>query len=158
MTRSDRLETFNVPCATLEAEWVVMVQTPIAGLKTLLEVLGREIGLVQGSYDNCAYVTGQGQQRFRGREGAHSGPEDAVQSTASVEISFSIPRDMAVLRKVFSVTYQHHVHEEPTIRVQEAWGGRAKDMANKDNPNRYWNRPDAAEIHGEAISTPDKSP
>lgn len=34
-----------------------------------------------------------------------------------------------------------HVNEEPTIRVTGAWGCRSKRLDDKDNPNRYWNRP-----------------
>ena len=44
-----------------------------------------------------------------------------------------------------------HVNEEPTIRVTEAWGCRSKLLDDKDNPNRYWNRPDAATLHGKSV-------
>jgi len=38
--------------------------------------------------------------------------------------------------------------------VQELWGSRSRYLDDKDNPNRYWNRPDAAEIHGQARPAP----
>jgi hypothetical protein len=28
---------------------------------------------------------------------------------------------------------------------------RSKFLDDKDNPNRYWNRPDAEQLHGEAV-------
>jgi len=49
------------------------------------------------------------------------------------------------------VIFAHHVNEEPTIRVVEAWGSRSKLRDDKDNPHRHWNRADADVLHGNAI-------
>jgi len=59
-----------------------------------------------------------------------------------------------LLRRAFAVIFAHHVQEEPTVHVQELWGSRSRYLDDKDNPNRYWNRPDAAEIHGQARPAP----
>ncbi len=56
-----------------------------------------------------------------------------------------------MLNKVFETIFAAHVNEEPTVRVQELWGCRSRYLDDKDNPNRYWNRPDAAQIHGSAV-------
>ena len=53
--------------------------------------------------------------------------------------------------KAFAVIFARHVNEEPTVRVTEAWGSRSKFLDDKDNPYRYWNRPDAGEVHGRAV-------
>ena len=137
--------------ATLEREWEVTIQTPVGGLDSLLDALGEAIPLKQGAYDHCVYVREKGRQRFRALEGSHAGNEGSVQSTEAAEVVFSIPPDEAMLNKVFETVFAAHVNEEPTIRVQELWGCRSNYLDDKDNPNRYWNRPDAAKIHGTAV-------
>ena len=136
--------------AYLEREWQVTVQTPRGGLEQLAAALGRELPLQQGAYDRCLYVRGAGSQQFRALEGSHAGAEDTIQTTDAVEVVFSIAADAALLRRAFAVIFAHHVQEEPTVHVQELWGSRSRYLDDKDNPNRYWNRPDAAEIHGQA--------
>lgn len=60
-----------------------------------------------------------------------------------------------ILSDVFETVFTFGVQEEPTISVEEVWGSRSKDLDDKDNPNRYWNRADADELHGEARADPD---
>ena len=64
---------------------------------------------------------------------------------------FSLPPDPLLLDKAFEIIFSVHVNEEPTIRVSEEWGSRSKLIDDKDNPYRYWNRPDAAELHGDSV-------
>lgn len=145
------LDGFDMSPAALEREWVVTVDTPTGGVASVLEALGREVPIVQGPYDNCLFVREDCQQRFRALEGSHAGAEGTVQQTAASQIVFSIPPDRALLAKAFDVIFAAHVNEEPTIRVTEEWGSRSKLLDDKDNPNRYWNRPDAGDLHGEAV-------
>lgn len=145
-----RLDGFDMATAHLEREWLIRVQTPTGGVQSVLEALARDVRLVQGAYDNCTFVTGEGYQRFRALEGSHAGAENTIQQTAATEITFSIPPDPVLLNKVFETLFAAHVNEEPTIRVEEVWGSRSKYADDKDNPNRYWNRPDAKDIHGVA--------
>ena len=91
-----------------------------------------------------------GSLRFRALEGSHASVEDTIQTTDAAEVVFSIPAD-----KAFDVIFATHVNEEPTIRVQEVWGSRSKYLNDKDNPNRYWNRPDAEQIHGKGTPVKD---
>lgn len=108
--------------------------------------------MVQGPYDNCVYVREAGYQQFRALEGSHAGAEGTVQRTAASQIEFSIDPDAELLSRVFDVVFHSHVNEEPTIRVHEAFGSRSKLLDDQDNPHRYWNRPDAEEIHGNATT------
>ena len=151
MTGRHELDDFDMTPAWLEREWVVTIDTPTPGVVPVLEALGRELPLVQGPYDNCTYVRSNGYQRFRALEGSHAGAEGTVQQTPASQIVFSIPPDQALLRKAFDVIFTVHVNEEPTIRVEEVWGCRSKLLDDKDNPNRYWNRADADQLHGEAV-------
>ncbi len=151
MTTRHELDEFDMAPAFLEREWVITIDTPIGGVEALLEVLGRDLPLVQGPYDNCLFLRESGFQRFRALEGSHAGPEGTVQQTPAAQIVFSIPPDQTLLKKAFDVIFAVHVNEEPTIRVAEVWGSRSKLLDDKDNPNRYWNRPDAEDLHGRAV-------
>lgn len=150
MADTHQLDGFDMTPASLEREWVVTIDTPTGGVEPVLEALGKELPLVQGPYDNCMYVRENGYQRFRALEGSHAGAEGTTQKTAAQQIVFSLPCDPELLRRAFDVIFAVHVNEEPTIRVTEAWGSRSKMLDDKDNPNRYWNRPDARELHGES--------
>ena len=151
MTDKHELDGFDMPPASLERGWVVTIVTPAGGVEPVLEALGRELPLVQGPYDNCMYVRENGFQRFRALEGSHAGAEGTIQKTPASQIVFSIPPNRTLLSKAFDVIFSVHVNEEPTIRVEEVWGSRSKFLDDKDNPNRYWNRPDAEQLHGEAV-------
>lgn len=151
MLDKHELDGINMTPASLEREWVVTIDTPTGGVELLLEALGRELPLVQGPYDYCMYVRENGYQQFRSLEGSHAGAEGTIQRTPASQIVFSISPDQTLLRKSFDVIFAVHVNEEPTIRVQEAWGCRSKLLDNNDNPNRYWNRSDAERLHGVAV-------
>jgi hypothetical protein len=150
MTSTHLLDGFDMTPATLEREWVITIDTPTGGVDPVLVALGRELPLVQGPYDNCMFVREKGYQRFRALEGSHAGDEGTIQKTEAQQIVFSLPCEPDLLRRAFDVIFAVHVNEEPTIRVEEVWGSRSKLLDDKDNPNRYWNRPDAAELHGDA--------
>lgn len=148
----DELVGLDLRATRLEAEWVVIIDTPTAGVEQLTRALGEQIPLIQGPYDNCLYVREAGYQQFRALEGSHAGAERTLQRTPASQIEFSIPTDVDLLRKVFDTTFEAHVNEEPTVRVFPAVGSRSKLLDDSDNPNRYWNRPDSDQIHGEAIA------
>ena len=145
------LDGFDMTPAALEREWVITIDTPTGGVAPLLEALGKELPLLQGPYDNCLFVREACRQRFRALEGSHAGAEGTIQETPAQQVVFSIPPDQALLRKAFDVIFAAHVNEEPTIRLEEAWGSRSKLLDDKDNPNRYWNRPDADSLHGKSV-------
>ena len=146
-----KLDGLDMVPATLEREWVITIDTPSGGVAQILSALEAEIPIVQGPYDCCTLVRDNGYQRFRALAGSHAGAEGTVQQTPASQIVFSIPQDRALLAKTFEVIFRVHVNEEPTIRVQEAWGCRSKLLDDKDNPYRYWNRPDAEALHGESV-------
>ncbi|MEM6985419.1 MAG: hypothetical protein AAF499_02670 [Pseudomonadota bacterium] len=151
MTERLDLEGFDTRPAVLTREWVVTVDTPEGGVAPILQALERELSLRQGPYDCCSFVRRNGYQRFRALAGSHAGDEGTVQQTPAAQIVFSIPPDRALLAQVFELLFAVHVNEEPTVRVTEAWGSRSKLLDDKDNPNRYGNRPDADSLHGVSV-------
>ena len=152
MKKRQDLNGFDVPTATLDSEWLVTVDTPAGGVQSVLTALEQSIPMVQGPYDCCTYVRQNGLQRFRALEGSHAGAEGTIQQTPASQVIFSIPQDHDLLSQVFEVVFSAHANEEPTIRVQQAWGCRSKLLDDKENPNRYWNRPDADALHGESVA------
>ena len=146
-----QLDGFDMAPAVLEREWLVTIDTPVGGVDAVVTALGNELPLTQGPYDNCLFVREAGHQRFRAMEGSHAGAEGTIQKTAAQQIVFSLPCEADILRKAFDVIFAVHVNEEPTIRVEEVWGSRSKLLDDKDNPNRYWNRPDAEQLHGDSV-------
>lgn len=149
MTASNDLNLLDVGAAVLHQEWIITIDTPDGGVTQLLNALEAHIPLRQGPYDCCSFIQASGFQRFRALVGSHAGAEGTIQQTAASQIVFSIPQDRALLQNVFKVIFESHVNEEPTIRVQPAWGSRSKLIDDKSNPNRYWNRSDAKTLHGQ---------
>ena len=149
MTESCDLNMLDVGAAVLHREWMITIDTPDGGVAQLLTALEARLPLRQGPYDCCSFVQTSGYQRFRALEGSHAGAEGTIQQTAASQIIFSIPENEALLQDVFSIIFESHVNEEPTIRVQSAWGSRSKLIDDKNNPNRYWNRSDARILHGQ---------
>lgn len=49
MTEKHDLDAFEMEPASLEREWVVTIDTPVAGMDLVLEALGREVPLIQGA-------------------------------------------------------------------------------------------------------------
>lgn len=145
------LHNADMRVAVITSEWLVTIDTPDGGVEAVLRGLEQDISLTQGPYDCCSYTNGGGAQRFRCLEGSHAGNEGTIQQTAASQIVVSIPQDMALLQSLFESVFKHHVNEEPTIRIQEAFGSRSKLLDDKDNPNRYWNRNDADTLHGNKV-------
>lgn len=152
MRKSHVLDELDTKPTTLMREWVVTVDTPTGGVSSVLKALDENLTITQGPYDCCTFVREKGYQRFRALEGSHAGAEGTIQETPASQIVFSIPPDVALLSQAFEVIFEAHVNEEPTIRVAEVWGSRSKLLDDKENPNRYWNRADADDIHGKVAS------
>ena len=151
MSETHVLDGLDMKPSTLEREWVVTIDTPTNGVTVVLDALEENLSITQGPYDCCSFVRESGYQRFRALEGSHAGAEGTVQQTPAAQIVFSIPPDEDLLSRAFEVIFNAHVNEEPTIRVAEVWGSRSKLLDDKDNPNRYWSRADADEIHGKSV-------
>lgn len=147
------LDGLELTPTRLEREWVIIIDTPVAGVEQVTNALSAQIPLVQGPYGGCLFVREAGYQQFRALAGSHAGDEGTVQRTQASQIELSIPPDHALLERVLDVVFASHVNEEPTIRVTEAIASRSNLLDDRENPNRYWNRPDAAEIHGDVITS-----
>ena len=136
---------------SLVRKWQISVQTPEVSLNELVSAIQENLELVQGAYSHCMFIRKSGTVRFRNLAGAHGGSEEVVREVPSAEIVLAIPYDTESLERAIRCITWYHVHEEPTISVIETWGFLSGTKCNPDNPNRYWNREDGSEIHGEPV-------
>ncbi|MDH3452245.1 MAG: hypothetical protein OEN20_07465 [Gammaproteobacteria bacterium] len=152
MIKQNKLDNFGARSAYLTREWLVSIQTPVDGVKPLVDALSGNIPLIQGRHDQCLYVTSPGQQRFHAVADSHAGLEHRAQSTLAVEVTFSIPQDPELLDRVFETVFDVHCNEDPTIRILETWGSRSDYLDDRNKANRHWHRADARTIHGQAVA------
>jgi len=145
------LESYKTDEFFLVSEWVINIQVPALAAEDLAKALSGNLTLVQGNYSCCMYIRRSGDTRFKANRGAYGGVESTIQSVESCEIIISIPQEEAFLKQVLKTIQLHHVHEEPTVRITPAHCFRSAYNSDNNNPNKYWNRLDRDELHGEAI-------
>jgi len=131
--------------------WMVAIQTPVRALEESISVIESGIDLVQGNYSHCMYVRRGGQVRFKNEDDAYGDTERPVRAVDSAEIALTLPHDPDWLSAELSSIRDKHVHEEPTIGVNETWGCLTGDDIDADNANRYryCNHEDANAIYGD---------
>jgi hypothetical protein len=134
------MEEFVTRSVRMERLYTVHVPAPEEDVDRIMDNVCQNVPLTQGAYDQNAWVSASGTERYRPREGAAAGKEsDLRKRPGVVEISFELPYDRAVLERVIETIYQVHSYQEQTIKVQEALVSRTKGLDDKANPYRWWN-------------------
>ena len=124
----------------MEPMWLVTFQAPVEEADTIMDTLAGVAPLSIGAYDRCAFQSGAGLERYRPREGAAAGKEEAIRKRPDVvEISFQLPKDRSTLDQVIEAIVASHSYQEPVIMVREILASRSKG-GDPDNPNRWWNK------------------
>lgn len=131
---------FETTATRMEAQFLVTFQAPTEDVERLLAHITEVTPLRIGAYDDNAYQSAPGIERYRPREGAAAGPEvEPRQRPGVVEVAFQMPRDQVLLERVIETIFQIHSYQEPTILVSEVLASRSKGLDDKDNPHRWWN-------------------
>jgi len=105
-----------------------------------MAAVARVTPLAMGKYDNNAYQSAGGIERYRPLEGAAAGAESEIRRRPGiVEVSFQLPPDRALLERVVETIFQIHSYQEPFIAVEPALVGRSKGLDDSSNPHRWWN-------------------
>ncbi len=149
------LDELDLGNTCLRRELKITIQCPDGGIDLLYKMLGKKLQLKQGAYEHCLYIRKNGVQTFRALAGSHAGDEGTTQITRSTEIVLTIPNSMHTLKKVFETIFHYGVQEDPTVHVEEVWISHSNYLEDRNNPNRYWNRSDAVEVHGTVTSISD---
>jgi hypothetical protein len=136
----DAMNAFETKSVSMEALLTVVVQMPEADVDRVMEHVCAVAPLTQGPYDQNAFVTAPGVERYRPREGAAAGSETVVRERPGVlEVSFELPDDPDLLSRVVETVFQVHSYQEPVIKVTRGLVSRSKGLDDGDNPHRWWN-------------------
>lgn len=123
-----------VPC------YLVEIQMPLEDVERIMEAVAAVTPLRIGAYDNNAFQSAPGIERYRPREGAVAGVEAGTRQRPGVAaITFQIDADQALLARLAETIFQIHSYQEPTILIREALASRSKGLDDRDNPHRWWN-------------------
>jgi hypothetical protein len=124
----------------LEPVWFIHVELAGRDDARVREAVTVAVGLFYGSYDRVALETSEGVQFFHPIKGSQLG-EHANTITLPVRVlSFSIVRDLELLKAALEAIHHAHSYEEPVIYITESMASRAVYSESRDNPNRWWNR------------------
>ena len=123
-----------VPC------YLVEVQMPQEDVERIMAAVADITPLRIGAYDNNAFQSAPGIERYRPRDGAAAGAEAGTRCRPGVvAVTFQIDADQGLLARLAEAVFQIHSYQEPTILVREALASRSKGLDDRDNPNRWWN-------------------
>lgn len=123
----------------LEPAYLISVHVPNPDVDTVLAAAVAAAGLDYGKYDQVAYLDAPGLEQYRPREGSKAGAQTTAGRTPTTNVSFSVPRESAALKRALDAVYAAHSYEEPVVYVSEVWRSRSTD-SDDSNPNRWWNR------------------
>ena len=123
----------------MEPAWLVSIHVPSEDADKVLAAAAAAVGLEYGKYDHVAYLDAPGLEQYRPLAGSKAGQQAAPERTPTTNVSFSLPRDPALLKKALDAVYGAHSYEEPVIYVSEVWRSRSTNP-DEQNPNRWWNR------------------
>jgi hypothetical protein len=133
-----QLETEN---ASLAEEYLVRVQIPPADVSRVLDAIIGVALLRYSKYEQVVFRSNTGTLQFKPREGSMPG-EGVLEKLPSDEISFTLPHDDQLIAAVIEAIFESHPYEEPVILIQPVMSTRFKYETAKDNPNKWWHRPE----------------
>lgn len=132
--------SFETTSARMEPLYLVTVQAPAEDVDRIMERVAEIVPLAMGKYDNNAYQSAAGIERYRPLEGAAAGAEAGIRKRPGVvTVSFQIARDQALLAEIVEAIFQVHSYQEPSITVEELLASRSKGLDDSKNPHRWWN-------------------
>jgi len=142
MTMRD-VKEFETEAGTLEAVWLIEVQTRPDDAGKILDKVMEVDPLIYGRYERNCYVSGVGTESYlpqaNSTSAVHKDAEGKVQTFPSVLMVISVPQKHSNLGKVLDAIRAVHHYEEPLIFVTECLASRAKYNPHNTNPNRWWN-------------------
>ena len=143
----DKIENYKSAAGRFEPVWTLEIQTIAGDVDALLDAVMEVYPLSYGRYQRNASVTAAGYETSQPEAGSTTTTHKPgykpgqTERYAMVELKISLPRDLSVLEAVMGAVMQAHHYEEPVIFLREDHAARASYDPNRDNPNRWWNRP-----------------
>jgi hypothetical protein len=122
----------------LERAFLINVHVPNANVEKVLKSVTIAAPLDYGNYDQVAFLDAPGLEQFRPKTESKAGDYESAGRELTTNISFSIPQNTMMLKKILDAIRQVHSYEEPVIYVRDVWRSRATG-GDDENPNRWWN-------------------
>ncbi len=120
--------------------YIVSVNVPSENAAKVLRQVTDAYPLQYGDYDQVAFRSATGVEQYRPLKGSTAGEQSKISETPTTRITFAIPEDTAVLKKVVAAIRVAHPYEEPVVQVRAGWISQAKHEGEESNPNRWWNQ------------------
>jgi len=134
------LAAFETASVRMESMLLLRFQAPETDVERIMAAVAAVTPLAMGNYDNNAYQSAAGIERYRPLEGAAAGAETEIRRRPGiVEVSFQLPPDRDLLERVVETIFQVHSYQEPFISIEPALVGRSKGVDDSRNPHRWWN-------------------
>lgn len=134
------IEAFETKSVRMERMLLMVLQAPAGDVDRIMDAVGAVTPLQMGKYDRNAFQSGGGVERYRPLAGAAAGPEEKTRKRpGTVEISFELPEDRALVARVVETIFHVHSYQEPVIRLMPILASRSKGLDDRDNPHRWWN-------------------
>ena len=134
------IAAFETPSVRMEAMLLLRFQAPPEDVDRIMAAVCALTPLAMGNYDQNAYQSADGIERYRPLAGAAAGAEsDLRKRPGVVEVSFQLPRESDLLARVVEAIFQVHSYQEPMIAVEEILVSRSKGLDDSKNPHRWWN-------------------
>src|SRR5581483_5048142 len=134
------LAAFETASVRMESMLLLRFQAPETDVERIMAAVAAVTPLAMGNYDNNAYQSAAGIERYRPPEGAAAGAETEIRRRPGiVEVSFQLPPDRDLLERVVETIFQVHSYQEPFISIEPALVGRSKGVDDSRNPHRWWN-------------------
>jgi hypothetical protein len=127
-------ETYRV-----EPAYYVECHVPNAEVDKVLNAVAEAVKLEYGKYDQVAFIDAPGLEQFRPLEGSKAGQQESAGREPTTNVSFSVPRNLKVLKTALDAIHKVHSYEEPVVYIHEVW--RTRHTGGDDrNPEKWWNR------------------
>ena len=133
------LENLSSQSATLCRGFIIRTYLPEEDVAKTLAAVTEVVPLKYGSYENVAFQSQPGIQKFCPVSGSYLGDTSQIFDFTVVELTFSIPHDENSLKEVIDKIFSVHIAEEPVIYIDEGWSTRAISYSEKSNPIRQQN-------------------
>ena len=134
------MDNFETRSVRMERMLLVTLQAPGEDIHRLMAAITQIAPLAMGKYDSNAYQSAPGIEHYRPLEGAAAGAETEIRKRpGTVELSFELPDDQALVERVIEAVFEVHSYQEPVIRLQPVLASRSKGLDDSANPHRWWN-------------------
>ncbi|EPJ49344.1 MAG: hypothetical protein OFPI_25170 [Osedax symbiont Rs2] len=120
--------------------WFVRVELAQRDDERVRESVANAVALEYGAYNRVAFESSAGLQFFCPQQNSKSGDIQTTIEMPSRILTFSIVKETDKLAVAIEAIRETHSYEEPVIYISEGMASRADYSADRDNPNRWWNR------------------